>query len=126
MQYDIIIGRNIQDRKKFGEEGTVFLGKHYVRMGQTTSLSNRVMLDVIRPHVILIDGKRGSGKCLVGDTLITLEDGSVVPIKELQNDPREVYGLNEKLKITKLKKTDFFKREVDKIISLRLRSGKEL
>lgn len=62
MPYDIIIGRTDSDRKKFGEEGAIFLGRHYVKMGQTTSLSSNVLMDVARPHVVLISGKRGSGK----------------------------------------------------------------
>lgn len=62
MSYDIIIGRNDADRKKFGDAGTIFLGKTYVKMGQTTSLSNSIFMDVIRSHVIFIVGKRGGGK----------------------------------------------------------------
>jgi len=60
--YDIIIGRNAQDKEKFGAEGTVYLGKHYVKMGRTTSLSNKILLDVIRSHIIFVCGKRGGGK----------------------------------------------------------------
>ncbi len=60
--YEIIIGRSEEDRKKYGIEGTVLIGKHYVKMGQTTSLSNNIYIDVTRSHVIFIVGKRGSGK----------------------------------------------------------------
>lgn len=60
--YDVIIGRNEADRKKFGDRGTIFLGKHYVKMGRTTSLSNKVLIDVTRAHVFFVVGKRGSGK----------------------------------------------------------------
>ena len=59
---DIIIGRDAEDRKKFGTTGTILLGKHYVKMGQSSSLTNNVMLDMIRPHVIMLAGKRGGGK----------------------------------------------------------------
>jgi len=62
MPYDIIVGRDESDRKKFGKKGLVLLGKNYVKMGQTTSLSNRILLDIAKSHVILISGKRGSGK----------------------------------------------------------------
>lgn len=62
MPEDIIIGRDASDKKKFGEEGLIYLGKHYVKMGQLTSLSNRVMMDIARSHVVLVSGKRGSGK----------------------------------------------------------------
>jgi len=60
--YDIIIGRSEKDREKYGTEGTIFLGKHYVKMGQTTSLSNKIYMDVTRSHVVFVCGKRGSGK----------------------------------------------------------------
>ncbi|MFT4297762.1 MAG: ATP-binding protein [Candidatus Woesearchaeota archaeon] len=59
---DIIIGRDEEDKKKFGSKGTVLLGKHYIRMGQTSSLANNVMMDMVRPHVIMLCGKRGGGK----------------------------------------------------------------
>jgi uncharacterized protein len=60
--YDIIVGRSESDLQKYGTRGTILLGKHYVKMGHTTSLSNTVYLDMIRSHVILICGKRGGGK----------------------------------------------------------------
>ncbi len=62
MPEDIIIGRSTADKKRFGSEGLVYLGRHYVKMGQITSLSNRIVVDVARAHVILVAGKRGSGK----------------------------------------------------------------
>ena len=62
MGYDIIIGRNTEDKKKFGDKGLIFLGKGYVKMGQYTSLSNRILMDVAQSHIVLVAGKRGSGK----------------------------------------------------------------
>ena len=62
MPEDIIVGRDEADKKRFGKEGLIYLGKQYVRMGHTVSLSNRILLDVARSHVILIAGKRGTGK----------------------------------------------------------------
>jgi len=62
MAQDIIIGRNEIDKKDFGEKGLAFLGKGYVKMGQYNSLSNRILMDVVRSHVVLVAGKRGSGK----------------------------------------------------------------
>ncbi|MEM0465565.1 MAG: DUF87 domain-containing protein [Candidatus Pacearchaeota archaeon] len=62
MVYDIIIGRNKEDQKKFQDKGVIYIGKGYVQMGNYISLSNRIYLDIIRSHVILIAGKRGSGK----------------------------------------------------------------
>tara|TARA_Y100000310_G_scaffold257829_1_gene266016 strand:- start:914 stop:2260 length:1347 start_codon:yes stop_codon:yes gene_type:complete len=62
MTFDVIIGRSKKDVKKFGKKGTVLVGKQYVKMGQTTSLSNPVYMDVAGAHVVFIVGKRGSGK----------------------------------------------------------------
>lgn len=62
MAYDIVIGRNKPDKKKFGNKGLIYIGKGYVKMGNYTSLSNKLWLDVVKSHVILIAGKRGSGK----------------------------------------------------------------
>lgn len=62
MPYDIILGRDKSDKEKFGDKGLIFLGKGYVTMGQHTSLSNNLFMDVARSHVVLVAGKRGSGK----------------------------------------------------------------
>ena len=62
MPYDIIIGRDKSDIKKFQEKGLIKIGKGYVTMGNYTSLSNNIFIDVARSHVIMVCGKRGSGK----------------------------------------------------------------
>lgn len=62
MTYDIIIGRNASDLKKYGTKGTILLAKQYVTMGRTTALSNKVYMDVAKAHVVFVAGKRGSGK----------------------------------------------------------------
>jgi uncharacterized protein len=62
MAFDIVVGRNPGDKESFGDRGLIFIGKGYVKMGNYTSLSNKIWLDVARSHVILVAGKRGSGK----------------------------------------------------------------
>jgi DNA helicase HerA-like ATPase len=62
MPYDIIIGRDKEDKEKLKQKGLIYLGKGYVTMGNYTSLSNKIWLDVAKSHVILVAGKRGSGK----------------------------------------------------------------
>src|SRR3989344_1252635 len=106
--YDIVIGRSEADKEKYGTTGSVFLGKHYVKMGQTTSLSNKVYLDVVKSHIVFIVGKRGSGKCLHGDTLVTLEDGSETPIKDLHTQEKKIVALNHQLKLVKSEKSSFY------------------
>ncbi|MDP2628623.1 MAG: DUF87 domain-containing protein [Nanoarchaeota archaeon] len=80
MPYNIIVGRNESDKKAFGERGLTTLGKGYVKMGQYTSLSNKILMDIARSHVVLVAGKRGSGKSY---TLGVIAE-------ELSNLPREV------------------------------------
>lgn len=62
MPYDIVLGRSEEERQKLGNKIAVFLGKHYVKMGAVTSLSQNVFLDVNNAHVVFICGKRGTGK----------------------------------------------------------------
>lgn len=83
MPYDIILGRDKADKKRFGDKGLIFLGKSYVTMGQHTSLSNHLYMDVARSHVVLIAGKRGSGKSYtVG---VMAEELSSLPAEESRN-----------------------------------------
>jgi hypothetical protein len=77
---DIVIGRSDSDIKKYGTDGTIWVGKQYIKMGETMSLANRVLMDVVRPHVILITGKRGEGKSY---TMAQMAEGIVDLPKEI-------------------------------------------
>ncbi len=83
MPYDIIIGRDDADKKRFGKKGLIYFGKGYVTMGQYTSLSNPIYLDVSRSHVILVSGKRGSGKSY--SLGVIAEELSQLPEEERKN-----------------------------------------
>jgi len=83
MPYDIIIGRDKSDKEKFGKSGLVYIGKGYVKMGQYNSLSNKIWLDIARPHVILVSGKRGSGKSY--SISVIAEELSNLPREESKN-----------------------------------------
>ena len=126
MAFDVIIGRSKKDVAKFGKRGTVLVGKQYVRMGQTTSLSNPVYMDVAGAHVVFVVGKRGSGKCLHGDSLITLGDGSLVKIKDLEEDQQNIFSLNQDFKMVEGAKSHFYKRPVTKLLEITLRTGKKI
>ncbi len=80
MPYNIVLGRNESDKKNLEDKGLIYLGKGYVKMGQYTSLSNKIFMDVARSHVVLVAGKRGSGKSY---TLGVLAE-------EISNLPKEV------------------------------------
>jgi uncharacterized protein len=126
MVFDVVIGRSKKDVMKYGKQGTVLIGKQYVKMGQTTSLSNPVYLDVAGAHIVFIVGKRGSGKCLYGETLITLNDGSQVKIKDLENDKNAIFTLDQNYKIKQGKKSHFYKRSVNRLLEIKLRTGKTI
>ena len=83
MSYEIITGRNQADKKIFGDRGLIHIGKGYVKMGQYTSLSNKIFMDIARSHVVLVAGKRGSGKSY---TLgVIAEELSALPKETSQN-----------------------------------------
>lgn len=123
---DIVVGRDDDDVEKYGKKGTIFIGKHIVGTGEDAHLTSPVLLDVLRPHILCLMGKRGSGKCLDGDTLITLSDGSQAAIKDIAERKEDVLSLDDKLKIVGAGKTDFFSRKTDRMIKITLRSGKEI
>ena len=58
----IVIGKDWKDLKKFGEKGTAYIGKHVVGKGEESHLTNPIQMDVTRPHIVLVCGKRGTGK----------------------------------------------------------------
>jgi DNA helicase HerA-like ATPase len=95
MPYDIIIGRGESDKKTLGEKGLTFIGKGYVKMGQYTSLSNKLFMDVARSHVILVAGKRGSGKSytlgVIAEELSTLPKETSQNIASLIFDTMGIY-----------------------------------
>ncbi|MEK6882457.1 MAG: DUF87 domain-containing protein, partial [Nanoarchaeota archaeon] len=80
MAYDIIVGRDESDKEKFGKNGLIYIGKGFVKMDSYTSLSNFIFSDVARSHVVLVAGKRGSGKSY---TLGVIAE-------ELSNLPKEI------------------------------------
>ena len=71
----IILGRTRRDLEKYGDEGAVFIGRKITRIGVQHFLTNPIYMDVVKPHSILICGKRGSGKCVLPGTRITLMNG---------------------------------------------------
>lgn len=65
MAYETVVGRTKDDLQKFGSGGVGFIGKHIVGTGEDAHLTTKVLFDLLRPHVILISGKRGTGKSYI-------------------------------------------------------------
>jgi len=95
MVYNVIVGRNASDKEAFGDKGLIFLGKGYVKMGQHTSLSNKIFMDIARSHVVLVAGKRGSGKSytlgVIAEELSNLPKGTSENIASLIFDTMGIY-----------------------------------
>jgi len=62
MAYETVVGRNRSDLEKYGTDVAGFVGRHVVGEGEDAHLTTKVLLDFMRPHMVLITGKRGTGK----------------------------------------------------------------
>ncbi|MBI4176442.1 MAG: ATP-binding protein [Candidatus Aenigmarchaeota archaeon] len=62
MSEKIVVGRDREDLQAYGDKGTAFIGKHIVGKGEEAHLTTSIYVDVARPHIILVVGKRGCGK----------------------------------------------------------------
>ncbi len=95
MPNNIIIGRSVKDKKQFGEKGVIFLGRHYVKMDQTVSLSSNIFMDAIRTHVVFVVGKRGTGKSyslsVMAEGLSSLEEDISKNISVLMFDTMGIF-----------------------------------
>ncbi|MDO8624557.1 MAG: DUF853 family protein [Candidatus Diapherotrites archaeon] len=118
------IGRKKSVFKQYGDTAALFVGR--VEEPNDPQNEKHIYLDSLNPHVVFVCGARGSGKCLTGDTLITLEDGSVIPIQDLETRTGKILGLEHDLKMRPLHREGFYRRMVDKILQVRLRSGKTI
>ncbi|MCS7135156.1 MAG: ATP-binding protein [Candidatus Aenigmarchaeota archaeon] len=83
MPNEIIVGRLKEDLAKFGTEATAFLGKHIVGRGEEAYLANKILMDLLRPHLLLICGKRGTGKSYFGGVIA--EEIALLPEKHRNN-----------------------------------------
>ncbi|MCX6821560.1 MAG: ATP-binding protein [Candidatus Aenigmarchaeota archaeon] len=60
--HEIVVGRRKEDLKDYGIKCSGYIGKHIVGEREEAHLTNQIVLDLLRPHVMLICGKRGTGK----------------------------------------------------------------
>jgi hypothetical protein len=81
--HEINIGRSSEDLKKYGTKCAGFIGKNIVGEGEEAHLANKIVLDLLRPHVILITGKRGSGKSYTAGVI--MEEIALLP-EEFRNN----------------------------------------
>ncbi len=124
MPYDIIVGRDEADKKAFGDKGLIFIGKGYVKMGQYTSLSNKIFMDVARSHVVLVAGKRG---CLTGDTMVFTDKG-YKSIKEFDEKRDKVLSFNKGKKEFEWEKAELLTYPVknEKLFQIKFKDGRTI
>ncbi|HDJ96739.1 MAG TPA: DUF87 domain-containing protein, partial [Candidatus Aenigmarchaeota archaeon] len=124
MAHEIVIGRRREDLEKYGKEGTGFIGKHIVGRGEGAHLTVKVLMDFLRPHVIMVVGKRG---CLPADHLVFTR-GGYKPISKVKNG-EEVLSLNLEKLTTEWKKTKLVKykiEEKEELYRFKLEDGREI
>ncbi len=79
----IVVGRDREDLNRYKDKGTAFIGRHIVGSGELSHFTNPVMMDVVRPHVVLVCGKRGTGKSYSGGVIA--EEMTLLPQEIKQN-----------------------------------------
>ncbi len=88
MAYETVVGRVKDDLDKFGIKASGFIGKHVVGTGEDAHLTTKVFFDLLKPHVVLISGKRGTGKSYVAGVIA--EEMSLLP-EEFKNNLAMVF-----------------------------------
>ena len=124
MAFDISIGRDSADKENFGDRGLVYIGKGYVKMGNYTSLSNKIWLDVARTHVILVAGKRG---CLEGNTLVFTDKGHK-KIRDFKETEDKILSFNKEKKEFEWENAKLLQYPIkdEKLIKIEFINGKEI
>ncbi len=141
---EIVVGRDDDDMKKYGTQGTLFVGKHLVGTGEDAHMTAPVLMDALRPHIIIITGKRGEGKCLLPNSPVALHDGTHTAIEELflqikgskpENEEeliipeKEIYAfsMGSDMKIAKKRITHAYcKRVSENLFEIRTKAGKQV
>ncbi len=70
MVYQTIVGRSKKDLEIYNDKCTGYIGKHIVGTGEDAHLTTKVRFDLLRPHVSLISGKRGTGKSYIAGVFV--------------------------------------------------------
>src|SRR3990167_3814803 len=61
-QESSVVGRSAGDLERYGEKGSAYFGKSVLSSGEKPVLGRKIKIDIAKPHLMLICGKRGGGK----------------------------------------------------------------
>lgn len=81
--YETIVGRTREDLEEHGNKIAGYIGKHIVGTGEDAHLTTKVYIDLLRPHIVLVSGKRGTGKSY--DTGVIAEEIAKLPEEHRKN-----------------------------------------
>ena len=89
----ISVGRDEQDEEEYGLEGTGMIGRHLVGENEEAHMANKLHLDLAKPHVMGVFGKRGTGKSYsLGTVAEELQDNAVSDnLSTIIVDPMGIY-----------------------------------
>lgn len=83
MAYETVVGRIKEDLEKFEKKCSGYVGKHIVGTGEDAHVTTRVLFDLLRPHIVLVCGKRGTGKSYAAGVVV--EEIANLPDEFLKN-----------------------------------------
>lgn len=120
---EIVVGREPEDVEKYGSSGCAYIGKHIVGKGEDAHLTNKVLMDVVRPHVVLVVGKRG---CVTGDTLVFTDKG-YKPIEKFDPSKDKVYSWNSETNSFEWAEANLIKYPVnEELFKVELQDGRKI
>lgn len=73
-----VVGRSLNDLEKYKTEGTGYFGKVLMSSGERPVLGSKLLVDLAKPHLILVCGKRGCGKSYT--MAVLLEEMARLPL----------------------------------------------
>ncbi|MFH1630867.1 MAG: LAGLIDADG family homing endonuclease [Candidatus Aenigmatarchaeota archaeon] len=121
----LVVGRDEEDLKRFGKSGTIYLGKHLVGVGEDAHVTTPLLLDVLRPHMLVVTGKRG---CMTKDSMVFTDKG-FKPIAEFDEKNDLIYSYDVNNKRFDWKKSELVRYNIDsdeEMIDIFLRNGQRL
>jgi len=117
----VLVGRKPNVFKKYGEDAALYVGK----VNESGYPEKEIYFDSLDPQVVFVCGSRGSGKCLAGDTEIITPEGKLIKLSDLKKSTN-ILGLTPEFKIESTKKQGFYERTVNKILEIKLNTGKKI
>lgn len=121
--YETVVGRIKDDMQLFGTKGVGFIGKHIVGTGEDAHLTTKVLIDLLRPHIILISGKRG---CVTEDTPVFTDHG-YKQIKDFDWLKDKIYTWNPKAESFEWSRAHLAKYPIDEeVFEVELDDGRKI